>query len=76
MLTNQVVVTSLIEVGLILFTTYLLILPRALTPEGMSDRLRQSAYYMGVLFLAITFAWSVILGSVLTLHGVVIGGRF
>lgn len=76
MLAKQVIITGLIEIGLVIFTIYLLTLPRFLTPEGLSERMRRTAYYLGVLFMSITFAWSVILGAVLTLNGVVIGSQF
>lgn len=63
---KQVLFCLTVELGLIFVTTLFLTQPGFIFPVR-SDRTRIALTMSGYLLLCITFCWSVILGSVLTL---------
>jgi hypothetical protein len=67
-LPQQIVVSMLIEAGLIVLTTLLLAQPRAVFSAALSERARSAATYGGLMLLCITFMWSVIFGMLLSVH--------
>ena len=68
---SKVDYAKLVEVILIVVTSTLLSQPRLLFPAGAA-RLRIAATWSGWMLLCLTFCWSVILGIVLTLHGITV----
>ncbi|OFZ70442.1 MAG: hypothetical protein A3K03_05825 [Bdellovibrionales bacterium RIFOXYD1_FULL_44_7] len=63
---KQLVFVMLIEFALIMLTCILLMQP-TLIFAGQSDRARSIARTGGLVFLCVTFCWSIILGCVFTL---------
>lgn len=66
---KQVLVSLLLESGLITLTTLLLAQPKVMFATR-SERARSLAFSGGLLFLCLTFCWSVIFGCVLYLNDI------
>jgi len=62
---NYVLYAAIIEIALLLLTTVLLVQPKFLM-DLQSVRIRKIAFSGGMALLGVTFCWSFILGSLLT----------
>jgi len=59
---SSIIVVLAIESILIVFTTLLLVRPAFLFRDDAHQRKRKVALWLGVLFLGVTFCWSVLVG--------------
>jgi integral membrane sensor domain MASE1 len=71
-MTDSILMVLLIELAFIVVTVVFLIQPKVLF-KSESSRLRSIANWGGMILLCLTFCWSVIVGIVLSHHGIIIG---
>lgn len=64
---KQIMITAAIEGTLIFLTTFLLTQPTGFF-KTTSEKAKTLATYSGLIFLCITFCWSVILGCLVALR--------
>jgi len=67
MIPKQLILAMLIEAALITATSILLLQPKVVF-HGQSERFRSMALTWGLMLLSITFIWSVVFGSLISLH--------
>lgn len=67
MFSKQIILAIAVQAMLLFITTILLIQPRLLIGE-LTARARSIAFSCGIVFFCLSFCWSVILGSLWTLH--------
>lgn len=64
---EQVIVAKWVEIILVLLTSVFLVQPSMVFPN-VSQKARQIATLLGVIFLCATFCWSVVFGAILFLN--------